>query len=160
MAGFSLQDEERIDGRPEGIWTPYGPDVTEEEKAQGKLREAFKIRPLHPKDMNHFRKQATPKGKWKSNNQRDEEPDPDQYNAYLYDFLIESWEGLYEDNAHTRPAACTLENKLKMADKSLERANFIVIQASLFANDDAAREEAEKARFRGSREVPARQTTT
>jgi hypothetical protein len=153
MAGFSLQDEERIDGRPEGIWTPYGDDVTAEEQAQGKLREAFKIRPLHQKDMDHFRKLAIPKNKW-VNNQRVTDPDPDQYNELLYDFLIEDWEGIYEDNAHTRPAPCTLEWKLKLAGKGLDRPNFIVLQASRYANDDEARKAAQRDNFRARHPAP------
>jgi hypothetical protein len=146
MAGFSLHRDEGADGRPEGIWTPYGPELTEEEKAKLKLREAYKIRPLRPKDMDHFRKLAT-KPKWR-NNQRVEEPDPDQQNELLYDFLIEDWEGLYEDDEHTQPAPCTLENKLILANKSLDRANFVVLQASLYANDDEARKAAQRNNFR------------
>jgi hypothetical protein len=147
MAGFSLQREERIDGRPEGIWTPYGDDVTEEEQAKGQVREAFKIRPLYQKDMNHLRKMAIPPNKF-VNNQRVTDPDPDQYNTLLYDFLIEDWQGLYEDDAHTRPAPCTLENKLLLADKGINRLNFIVNQASQYANDDEARKAAQRDNFR------------
>jgi hypothetical protein len=159
MAGFSLQEEERVDGRPEGIWTPYGPELTAEDERAGIMREAYKIRPLRPKDMDHFKKMATPKNKW-SQNQRVTDPDPDQYNALLYDFLIEDWEGLYEDDAHTRPAPCTLDYKLKLAEKSLERANFVVLQASLYANDDEVRKNAQRENFRAARAASAGSSTT
>jgi hypothetical protein len=152
MPGFSLQRDERPDGRPEGIWTPYGPELTSEQEAKGEQREAYKIRPLRPKDMAHFRTVATPKNKW-AQNQRVTEPDPDQYNELLYDFLIEDWTGLYEDDEHTISAPCTLEAKLVLADKSLERANFIVLQASLYANDDDARKEAQRQSFRRTPEI-------
>jgi hypothetical protein len=155
MAGFSLQQDEQEDQRPEGIWTPYGPDVTEEEKAEGKKREAFKLRPLRPKNMDHFRKMAVPKNKW-VNNQRVTDPDPDQYNALLYDYLIEDWEGIYEDDAHKIPAPCTLDYKLILAGKSLERANFVILQGSLYANDDEARKAAQRESFRRSPEISTR----
>jgi hypothetical protein len=159
MAGFSLQPEERKDGRPEGIWTPYGPEPTDEEQAQGKLREAYKIRPLRQKDMDHFKKLATPKNKW-SNNQRVTDPDPDQYNELLYDFLIEDWQGLYEDDEHTRPAPCTLNNKLILSEKGLDRPNFIVLQASLYANDDEARKAAQRENFRARHPAQIGSSTT
>jgi hypothetical protein len=166
MAGFSLQPEERKDGRPEGIWTPYGPELTAEEEqinvrraAEGKAlikREAYKIRPLRQKDMAHFRKVATDtKPRWR-NNQRVEEPDPDQYNELLYDFLIEDWEGLYEDDEHMLPASCTLENKIILSEKGLDRPNFIVLQASLYANDDEARKTAQRDNFRQAVPVQGR----
>jgi hypothetical protein len=163
MAGFSLQDEERIDGRPEGIWTPYGPELTAEEEqinvrraAEGKpllKREAFKIRPLYQKDMDHFRKMAVPKNKW-VNNQRVTDPDPDEQNKYLYDYLTEDWEGIYEDDAHEIPAECTLDNKLKLASKGLDRPNFIVTQASRYANDDEERKAAQRDNFRARHSAP------
>lgn len=159
MPGFSLQRDERPDGRPEGIWTPYGPALTEIEEADGKVREAYKIRPLRPKDMDHFKKMATPKNKWVQN-QRVTDPDPDQYNELLYDFLIEDWEGLYQDDDHKIPAPCTLEAKLILAEKSLERVNFIVLQASLYANDDDARQEAQRKSFRRADQAPARLSST
>lgn len=146
MPGFSLQRDEGSDGRPEGIWTPYGPEIAEADEKAGKVRESYKLRPLRPKDMDHFRKLATKK-KWR-NNQQVEDTDTDQYNELLYDFIIEDWEGLYEDDAHTQPAACSLENKLILADKSLDRANFVVLQASLYANDDDARKAAQRQNFR------------
>jgi hypothetical protein len=148
MAGFSLHRDEGPDGRPEGIWSPYGPDPTEVEVAKGIKREGFKVRPLAPKNMQHFRKISTKK-KWR-NNQQIEESDDEQYNELLYDYLIEDWEGVYLDEEKTQPAPCTLENKLLMAGLSLDRANFIVLQGSLYANDDEARQEAQRASFRRS----------
>jgi hypothetical protein len=155
MPGFSLQRTERPDGRPEGIWTPYGPELTEAEEQAGQVREAYKIRPLHPSDMDHFREVAIPPNKWRQN-QKVTEPDPKRYNELLYDFLIEDWQGLYQDDAHTIPAECSLENKLMLAGKSLERANFIVLQGSLYANDDDARQEAQRQSFRRTGQVSAR----
>ena len=160
MPGFSLQRDERSDDRPDGIWTPYGPALTDAEEASGKIREAYKIRPLRPKNMDHFRKMATPKNKWSSQNQRVTDPDPAQYNELLYDFLIEDWEGLYEDDDHTIPAPCTLEAKLVLAEKSLERVNFIVLQASLYANDDDARQDAQRQSFRRPLAAPTRLSST
>jgi hypothetical protein len=169
MAGFSLQDEERIDGRPGGIWTPYGPELTAEEEAinvrrarEGKAllkREAFKIRPLYQTDMDHFRKMAVPKNKW-VNNQRVTDPDPDEQNKYLYDYLVEDWEGIYADDEHEIPAECTLDNKLKLAGKGLDRPNFIVTQASRYANDDEARKAAQRDNFRQAHPVAAGSSTT
>jgi hypothetical protein len=165
MAGFSLQQDEQEDQRPEGIWTPYGPELTDAEQeenikraAAGEAlikREAFKIRPLRPKNMDHFRKMAVPKNKW-VNNQRVTDPDPDQYNALLYDYVIEDWEGIYEDDGHKIPAPCTLDYKLILAGKTLERANFVILQGSLYANDDEARKAAQRESFRRSPEISTR----
>jgi hypothetical protein len=146
MAGFSLHRDEGTDGRPEGIWTPYGPELTEIEQKAGVVREAYKIRPLAPKHMDHFRKLATKKV-WRRNQQEDE-INQEQYNEALYDHLIELWEGVYLDEAKTQPAPCTLENKLLMAGLSLDRANFIVLQGSLYSNDDDARKAAQRDNFR------------
>jgi hypothetical protein len=156
MAGFSLHRDEGTDGRPEGIWTPYGSELTEEEHqinviraATGQAlikREGFKIRPLATKNMDHFRKMATKKV-WRRNQQEDE-LNQEQYNELLYDYLIEDWEGEYLDEEKTQPAPCTLENKLLLASLGLDRPNFIVLQGSLYANDDEARKAAQRDNFR------------
>jgi hypothetical protein len=149
MAGFSLHRDEGADGRPEGIWSPYGPELTDVERQAGVVQEAYKIRPLRPKMMDHFRKMAT-KTVWKRN-QREEEVDQERYQEALYDHLIQDWEGVYLDEEKIQPAPCTLENKLLLAGMSLDRANFVVLQGSLFANDDTAREEAQRNNFRRAR---------
>jgi hypothetical protein len=146
MAGFSLHRDEGADGRPEGIWSPYGPELTEQEQRAGVVRESFKLRPLTPKMMDHFRKMAT-KRVWRRNQQEDE-LNQEQYNECLYDAIILDWEGVYTDEEKTQPAPCTLENKMLLASLSLDRANFIVLQASLFANDDDARKAAQRDNFR------------
>ncbi len=146
MAGFSLHRDEGTDGRPEGIWSPYGPELTDLEQKAGIVREGYKIRPLAPKNMDHFRKMATKKV-WRRNQQEDE-LNQEQYNELLYDYLIEDWEGVYLDELKTVLAPCTLENKLLLAGMSLDRANFIVLQGSLYANDDDARKAAQRESFR------------
>ena len=155
MAGFSLhRDDEGSDGIPEGIWSPYGPELTEIEQQKKIVREGYKVRPLRPRNMDHFRKMATHRI-W-DRNQRVEEVNQEQYNSFLYDFLIEDWEGVYLDEEKTQPAPCTLENKLLLAGLSLDRANFIVLQGSLYANDDEAREAAQRESFRRQNPLPAR----
>lgn len=152
MPGFTLRKEE---GEfPEGIWTPYGPELTEAQEQAGAVREAYKIRPLSLSKIDHFRTMASKK-KWRQG-QQVEEVDEKRRLELLWDYLIDGWEGVYLDEAKTQPAPCTLENKLLLSLNSLDRNNFIVTQGSLYANDDEAREEAEKVRFRGADQTSAR----
>jgi hypothetical protein len=156
MAGFSLHRDEGSDGQPEGIWSPYGPELTDAEQKAGIKREGYLIRPLSPKNMDHFRKLATKKI-WRRNQQEDE-LDQERYNEALYDYLVVDWQGVYLDEAKTAEAPCTLEHKLLLASMSLDRANFIILQASLYANDDEARKTAQRDNFRQARAVPAGST--
>lgn len=158
MPGFTLRPEE---GEfPEGIWTPYGPELTEAQEREGKVREAFKIRPLSLSKIDHFRTMAMPKKPTWVNGQPVREPDEKKRLEFLWDYLIEDWEGIYLDDAKTQPAPCTLEYKLMLSLNSLDRNNFIVTQGSLYANDDEARQEAEQARFRGAHSAQIRSSQT
>lgn len=144
MPGFTLKPE---DGNfPEGIWTPYGRDLTPEEEAAGTRREAYKIRALSQAKWDHFTTMATKK-RWR-NGQQVEEIDQDRRAQLLWDYLIEDWEAVYIDDAQTIPAPCTLENKVLLAANSLDRQNFIFSQGRLYADDDDARRAAQEAAFR------------
>jgi hypothetical protein len=143
MAGFTLKKQT---AEP-GIWTPYGPEPTAEERARGIVQEAYQIRPLRPSHLDHFRKMATKKV-WRRG-QQEEEIDQERYNALMADHLIEAWQGVYEDDAKRQGAACNLEMKVALMAASLERANMIVQQARLYADDDEAKEAAQRANFRG-----------
>jgi hypothetical protein len=94
------------------------------------------------------------------NHQRVEAPNPERRNELLYDYAIEDWEGVYLDDAKTQPAPCTLEYKMILAGKSLDRDNFIILQGSLYANDDAAREKAQRDNFRQADPISARSSET
>ena len=147
MAGFTLRDDDEKE-MAEGIWTPYGPEPTEEERARNIKQERFKIRPLTQTIIDHFDTIAVNKVWDKQTHQHVDEPDKDRKNELLYDYMIEDWQGVYLDKRKTQQAPCTLENKLKLAGMGLDRPNFIFTQAGLYANDDAAREAAEEANFR------------
>jgi hypothetical protein len=151
MAGFTLRPDDDASQYSEGIWSPYGPEPTEAERTLGIKQESFKIRMLTPKMIEHFDKVSTVK-KWR-NHQQVEEPDRDRKNELMYDYLIEDWEGIYSDEAKRQPAPCTLENKLILAGNSLDRANFIFVQGSLYANDDEARKAAQRESFRQPSQV-------
>jgi hypothetical protein len=152
MAGFSLRTDVSEEEQRAGIWTAYGAEPTDEERRRGIKQEAFKIRPLTPKDFNHFDKMAMER-RWE-NHQRVEAPNQERRNELLYDYAIEDWEGIYLDDAKTQPAPCTLQYKMLLAGKSLDRDNFIIMQGSLYANDDAAREKAQRDNFRQADSLP------
>lgn len=136
--GFSLPKGQ---GDEEGIWTPYGDS------------EAYKIRPLRPTHMDHWRKVAN-KRKW-HNGQMTDELNQTRYNELVADHVIEAWEGVFEDEAQQVPAECTLENKVALMGASLERSNFLISQARLYADDDEARKQAQRQSFRRSHQAPA-----
>ena len=152
MAGFTLRPEERRDEYAEGIWTPYGPEPTDDERRRGIKQECYKIRMLTPKIIEKCDAEAT-KPVWR-NHQRVEEINKDLKSQLLYDYLIEDWEGIYLDDDKTIEAECQLANKLIIANTSLDRANFIFMQGSLYANDDAARKTAQRDNFRPAHPIP------
>lgn len=155
MPGFSLTPEHQSNVS-EGIWTPYGPAPTDEERQQGLVQERYKIRLLTPKKMSHWRTVATEK-KWERHQQIESVNDV-RYNELMYDDLIEDWEGVYLDEEKQQLAPCTLEYKVALMTASLDRQNFIILQGSLYANNDDARREAQRANFRQAHGVPAPQS--
>lgn len=154
MAGFTL----RPDAAPEdnaGIWSPYGPEPTTAEAAQGIVQERYKIRLLTPARMQTHRKAAMQKV-WQRH-QQVEDVNEEEYNERLWDDLIEGWEGVYLDPEKRQPAPCERPYKIMLMRQSLDRQNFVILQASLYANDDAARLEAQRRNFRPEDRVPAAQ---
>jgi hypothetical protein len=118
-----------------GIWTEYPPSPDER----------YQIRPLTPALVQHFidittRKVRDRTGQW------EEHRDDKRYQELLWDHVLSGWEGITTGG---KPNECNLENKLKLAGMSGERARWIVDTALLYANDDHARHEAEQRAFRG-----------
>ena len=157
MPGFSLSlPSAQVAQVEEGIWTPYGPEPTASERAQGLVQERYKIRLLTPKKMTHWRTISTEK-RWERHQQIEVQNDA-RYNELMYDDLIEDWEGVYLDEEKTQQAPCTLEYKVALMTASLDRQNMIILQASLYANNDDARREAQRANFRHARDVSVSHT--
>jgi hypothetical protein len=150
MPGFTLRPSHSPQPE-EGTWTPYGPEPTEAERARGLVQECYKIRLLTPKKMTHWRTVAVEK-KWE-NNQLVEKQNDARYTELMYDELIEDWQGVYLDEEKTQPAPCTLEYKVALMTDSLDRQNFIILQGSLYANNDDARRDAQRANFRPAHPV-------
>lgn len=125
-----------------GIWTEF-PEFA---------GERFKIRPLSPQMIEHFRKQTTKEVVNRRTGQKTEERDEERYNGLLWDHLLEDWE---LTNSQGTPWPCTLANKLKLADRYATRVTAIVQAAMDYANDDAVRQEAERVSFRDVGEAQA-----
>ena len=149
MAGFSLRKSDD----DTGIWTPFGPEPTAEEQARGIVQEAYQIRPLGPQNMAHCRQLATRRVMRNGVLVDDQESEEyrKRYEMALADYLVVAWQGVYLDDAKTEAAECNLEHKYALYQQSLERQNFWISQARLYADDDTARKEAERQSFRPAR---------
>lgn len=130
---FSLDRDDQ-----QGVWIEY-PNSHDEE---------YCLRPLTPAMVTHFMKQTTRKVRDRTGAEV-ERQDDERYREMLYDHILVDWKGV---TSKGQPIPCNLENKLKLAGMSGDRARWIVDTAILFANDDAARAEAEQRAFR---DVPA-----
>ena len=98
----------------EGVWVEFDNDVS------------FKVRYASPEVIRNIRKGHT-KRRWRSN-QQIEIVNDDEFDAELWDKMIEAWKGvtMFDSEGKTGEAPCTKENKLKLIDISAEHANFIL----------------------------------
>jgi hypothetical protein len=129
-----------------GIWTPF-PGLAKGHWQDADGDEWYKVRPLTPSMMEHFEQMAgtipevnpkTRQVEFKRNDKR--------WRELLYDHLLEDWKLLTTDGS---PWPCNLENKMFLQREYAQRVNWIVETASEYGNNDVARQEAEKASFRG-----------
>lgn len=127
-----------------GIWTAH-PQLAKGTWQDGD--EWYKIRPLSPDILTHFTKMTTRKVRDRTGAEVDHRDD-EKYNELLWDHAIEDWRVV---NSQGVPWPCSLENKLRLAGKYAERVGWIVQTGIDYANNDAARHEAEQRSFRGLR---------
>jgi hypothetical protein len=125
-----------------GIWTAH-PTLAKGTWKDGD--EWYKIRPLSPDILNHFRKMTTKKVRDRTGTEVDHRDD-EKYDELLWDHAIEDWRVV---NSAGLPWECNLKNKLKLAGKYAERVKWIVDMGIEYANNDVARQDAEDASFRG-----------
>lgn len=133
----------------EGVWTCINIDGDDE---------WFKVPAMRPKDLEHIDTMATEKV-WRRGVQV-EEINKERRNELLADFLIQDWRFvMYEKDAEGNKVWLppTLENKVELIGGSLERANILITQARLYADNEAARRAAEQEAFQRLGEAPARQ---
>jgi hypothetical protein len=123
-----------------GTWTPH-PEYAKGTYLDGD--EWYKIRPLSSAMLNHFTTTTTTQVRDRSGILQAHH-DEKRYAELMADHLIEEWK---LKNTAGVEWPCTLENKVKLWGGSLDRQNWLVTTGKLYADNEVARQDAERVAF-------------